>query len=280
MSISLKNILISSICALLVACGGGGGGDDDDSPNLSRIDSTNGVEILEASLSGISEFRVVRRGDDASNAHTQGNISFIRSLIRRQKSADTSNKLGFQMETELCDLGGSIVDDFTVLVDTPPEYEEEGSSVADECVLDFGAPATVTINAEINYTAYDNDNTGAYSQTADGFLIMAFENFSGVPDFSLGFTEFELAESGNVNTNTFNVSKLDYTFEFNDGTTTFFVTSEVTETIVESTGDGCPESGTIVVTGSDNTSVTGTFNGNTIDVSINGNPARTIDCVI
>ena len=280
MNISLKNILIASFCASLAACGGGGGGGGDDSPNLSRIDSSNGVEILEASLSGVAAFRVVRRGDDASNAHTQGNISFIRSLIRRQKTADTGNKLGFQMETELCPLGGSITDDFTVLVDTPPEYEEEGSSVADDCVLDFGAPATVTINAEINYTAYDNDNTGDYSQTADGFLIMAFENFSGVPDFSLGFTDFDLAESGNDFTGNYIVSKLDYTFEFDDGTTTFFVTSEVTDNIVESTGDACPESGTIVVTGSNNTSVTGTFNGATIDVSINGNPARTIDCII
>jgi len=280
MKISLKNILISSFCASLGACGGGGGGDGDGggSPSLTRIDDTNGGEILSASLAGISTFREVSRPDDVNSAHTEGNISFIRSLIHRKNSAVSSNNHGLKTETEPCEISGEIVDDFTE-VDMPPIHQESGSTVANKCVLRFGS-GTLTINAEISYTSSDNDNTGAYTETANGFIIMLLKNISGQPDTTFGFSKFDLAETGNEGPpETFDISKFNYTFEFNNGTTTFFVTSEVTANIIESNGDGCPDSGTVVLTGSNNTNVTGSFNGSTIDVSINGNPAKSIACV-
>jgi len=284
MKIFAKNILVSLFCASMVACGSsGGGGDDDDdggsTPSLTEIDDKNGGEIMSSTLAGISTYRGLKSTDDASQVHTAGTISFIRSLIGSQGSSSTDNNIGLKVETEDCTISGDITDDFTE-VDAPPIFEETGTSVADECVEPLGGSGTLTINGEINYDVFENDFTGAFNDSADGFITLELKGVSGQPDTTFGFTNFNFAISGNDGPpETFEVSSLNYTFEFDNDNISFFVTLEVTDNIVESNGDGCPESGTVVITGSNGTNVTGTFDGATVNVSINGNPATAIACV-
>ena len=280
----MKNLLnlslISLFSLILVACGGSSGSDDGggQTPTRTEIDDTNGADVLSSSLLSIATFRSLKP-ESGDQAGAEGTISFIKSLIGNNGTSVGSADFKLKTDTTPCTISGDITDDYTE-VTAGNVTTETGSTVADACVVphDSGT-GTVRLDAELNYIEEENFVTGDFSSSADGFISVASAGISGQPDTTFGVTNFEFADTGNDLTNTFNISVLAYTFEFDNGTFSFFVTIEVTDNIIESNGDSCPDSGTVVITGSNNTTVSGTFNGSSISVSINGNPVGTVLCV-
>ncbi len=279
MKVTLKSILISLFCTLMVACGGGDDGDGGgQTPARTEINDTNGTDILSSSLLSIATFRSLRPESDGQTS-TQGTISFIKSLIGNRGVSTNSTDIGLRTDRTPCKISGGIIDDYTEVI-LGNVTTESGSTVADACVVPHNSGiGTVRLDAELNYVEEDNFVTGDFSSTADGFISVATAGISGQPDTTFGVTNFDFAETGNSTTNTFDISILSYTFEFDNAALSFFVTIEVTDSIIENNGDSCPDSGTVVIRGSNNTSVSGTFDGSSIAVSINGNPAGTVFCV-
>lgn len=164
--------------------------------------------------------------------------------------------------SEPCSGGGSISGSGTES-DDGTSYSESGNVSFNNCIED-----SYTINGSLSYSGSGNYSTGAYTDNASGSMTMSFNGGSD----SFSFSGFSFAESGNNLDFTYTINQFTYAIDFVINGTAgggFLVT--LTAPIVETTGDLCPESGHITITGGNGTTAEGIFNGDgTVTIKANG----------
>jgi len=147
--------------------------------------------------------------------------------------------------------------------DDGTNYSESGSATFNNC-----GDQGFTINGSFSFSESGNYDTGAYTENASGSLTMTADGGST----QLSFTGFVFAETGNIQTGAYTTSQLTYAINFisnGAGSGGFLVT--LTAPIIEEGDGGCPESGSILVTGANGTTAEGIYNGDdTMTIKANG----------
>lgn len=175
--------------------------------------------------------------------------------IRTSVSATQATATGIT-QTENCTGGGTITASYTVSGNT-----DSGSIKLNNCIEDG-----FTLNGTLNYSDTYDPSTTVYSNTSSGSLSVAGT------DMAISFNGLDFAINGNENNRTYTITKYIVAVDFTtNGTTGGGFLVELTAPIVESTGDLCPESGAIKVTGANGTTAELIYNGNgTATIKANG----------
>lgn len=148
-----------------------------------------------------------------------------------------------------------------------PDYTDSGTVTLVNCDEDVG----FIMHGTILWVDSGNYDTGDYNETLTGSL--SIESTDPNNAFKFSFTGIDFAETGNHNAGTYIITKATYAIDFViDGISGNGFLVNLTADIVESTGgDTCPESGHITITGGNNTTAEGIYNGDgTMTIKANG----------
>ena len=132
------------------------------------------------------------------------------------------------------------------------------------------------IDGTLSGTFTENNSTGDYTDNASGSL--GITTVSGSDTFTVSFTGLDFSETGNNFDGTYTTTKSTFALVVTvNGTTQYGFLAELSAPIVESTGDSCPESGQILITGANDTTAEGIYNGDgsTMTINANGTVVRT-----
>lgn len=272
-TLSISTALLSSI-VLITACSSsdeGGGGLASVPANATVIDSTNAESTVLAAASSAASLESAFSAVGAETTQSlslRGTLDIISPLLKNLSNNASYNSATGIAINEPCPQGGSISG--TVTETTNATATTETGSVSFNSCNESG----FIINGSFSFTDTSDIATGTYSENASGSITMSDANSNS----SFSFTGFVYAETGNNQNFTRTTTQLTYAIDFVANGTAgggFLVT--LTEPIVESSGDNCPESGHITVTGANSTTAEGIYNGDgTMTIKANGVIVTTI----
>lgn len=126
------------------------------------------------------------------------------------------------------------------------------------------------IDGSATGTETENYNTGEYTDSFSGSISIAFT--SNTDNVKVSFTGLDFQETGNNYDFTYTTSKSTFALVvLVNGAAQYGFLAELIAPIVESTGDSCPESGHILITGANGTTAEGIYNGDgTMTIKANG----------
>lgn len=250
---------------------GSGGGGAAVPANAITIDSTNAEStVLSAATSAASlESAFSALGVETTQSLSlESTLDIISPLAKDLLNSATSNNATGVTISEPCTDGGSISGSVTESTNGTTSTEI-GSVSFNSCNF---SGFIITGSFSFNET-YDL-STGIYTDNSSGSITMNDANSNN----SFSFTGFVYAETGNTLTFTYTTTQLSYAINFvSNGSSGggFLVT--LSAPIVESTGDSCPESGHITITGANGTTAEGIYNGDgTMTIKANGVVVTTI----
>ena len=168
-------------------------------------------------------------------------------------------------ESGACDVSGT----FSFTGDeggTSPSFTDSGTVTVANCDDGVG----FVMNGTFSWVQSWNIDTGVFSNTlTGGFSITGTDSNNA---FSFSFTGVDFAENGNEINGTYTITKATYAVSLvASGVGDFGFLAELTAPIIESNGDFCPESGTILITGANGTTAEGIYNGDgTMTINVNG----------
>lgn len=264
LTISTSAVIFSGLI-LITGCSSSGG--DGAAPgtvpatvptNATVIDANNAEVTIEAAAGSATALGSVFAVETTQVLSLKSAIDIIQPILKNISTTNVATGAAF---SEPCSGGGTISGSSTE-TDDGTTSTETGTGSFNNCV-----EASVTINGSVSFTSSMNYMTGgAYSDDISGSITMAF---SASDSFS--FSNFVYAITGNHQLFTYTISQLTYAIEYVFGAESggFLVT--LMAPIVESSGDSCPESGHIKVTGGNGTTAEGIYNGNnTMTIKANG----------
>lgn len=229
---------------------GGSGGTASVPTNAVVINETNAEPTIASAVS-TSDLATLAFGVSATpNANLKNALDLIEQ-IRANAGITNSNLATGVTETYPCADSGNLT-----WSGTETATSDSGTISFNNC-NELGYVFT----GSLKYSSTWNDTTGDYSDTASG----SFSMDSASQGFKFSFSGLDYAENGNEFNYTYTVTKATFSINFvyngtgNDG----FLT-KLTAPIVESAVDyyyGCPESGTILITGANGTTAEGIYNG-------------------
>ncbi len=239
--------------------------------NAVVIDSTNAESTVLAAASSASTLESTFSALGAETTQILGlesALDIITPLVKNLSNNTSQNTATGITFNEPCTSGGSISGSFTETT--------SGTTTTDSGSASFNScnESGFIINGSLSYTETSDSVTGVYSDNSSGSITM--NDTSSNSSFS--FTGFVYAENGNSQLFTYTTTQLTYAINFVANGTAgggFLVT--LSAPIVESTGDSCPESGHITVTGANGTTAEGIYNGDgTMTIKANGAIVNTI----
>lgn len=126
------------------------------------------------------------------------------------------------------------------------------------------------INGSLSGTETRNYSTGAYTDGFSGSISVSL--ISGADTITVSFNGLSFQESGNSLTSTYTTTQSTFALVVTvNGATQVAFLAELSAPIVESTGDSCPESGHILITGGNGSTAEGIYNGDgTMTIKANG----------
>lgn len=271
---------------VLVSCGGGGGDDysfDYKLPPAVEIDSSNVEDTYSSAMTnfdlGRDSYLSLKGIEVGYNRGSLTNaFDFLNQLIKTRHTAskttlsDPVAATSTASNNHSCNGGGSI-NASSQVDDNYPLYSESGSATFDKCV-----ESSVTINGRIQFNYEEDDSTGDYSDFFSGDISFSGK-LNGYETISFGMVGMNFAETGNYYSDTYTVSAMDMSMGFSNGSEEFSVSVSLDQDIVESSGDYCPDSGIVRMTGSNGSYLTATYNGSNVILSENGNPGVAISCI-
>jgi len=277
LTLSASTALLSGLF-LITGCSsddGGGGGGAVVPANAVVIDATNAEPIVQSAVDSTGVFDAALAVETTPNMSLKRILNTIEPFLKNHSNNSGANLATGVTESGEClgpgNGGGTFSETYTETVNGSA-YSESGSASFVNC--DFGVG--FIINGALTYTGTGNDATGDYTDNITGSLSIVQTGGSG--GFSFSFTGLNLAETGNYLAGTYTVTAMTYAIDFvsnGSGSGGFLV--QLTAPIVESSGDFCPESGSVLVTGANGTTAEGIYNGdNTMTIKANGevvNPA-------
>jgi len=245
--------------------------------NATVIDATNAEQVIIAVASSLSSLESSL--DQALAVETtpamglREALDLVKPRIKNSlKNSGIDPVTGAEYsESYTCIDGGtwsvSGVDSFN---ETTSTYTDSFNATFNQC-SEYG----VIIDGSLSGTFTENESTYDYTDNVTGSLSVTV--VTNTDTVKVSFTKLAFQENGNNSDGTYTTTKATFALAVvvNDSTQLAFLT-ELTAPIVESTGTGCPESGTIKVTGGNNTTAEGIFNSDgTLTINANGSFVKT-----
>ena len=245
--------------------------------NAIIIDSTNAETTVAASVTTVDSLDFVLSVETAPTMGLLDALALVEPRIDSIKNTLSNSGADAVYGVTVSESGNCTVSGtFSFTGDeggTYPNFTDSGTVTLVDCDEGFD----FIMNGTISWVESGNYETGDFSDSTTGSLSMESTDPNNALKFS--FTGMNFAETGNNIAGTYIITKATYTIDFViDGVSGngFFV--NLTADIVESIGgeSSCPESGHITITGGNNTTAEGIYNGDgTMTIKANGEIVRT-----
>lgn len=226
--------------------------------NATVITDQNAESMVAAIASSLSTFDQALAVETTPVMGLNAALDITKPLIKnrlKNSGIDLATGVAFN-DSGTCTDGGtfSVSGDET---DDGTNFSETFTATFTDC-NEFG----FTIDGSLSGTFTENNNTGAYTDNVTGSLgITVVQN---TETFKISFTGLNFQENGNYQDGTYTTTQATFSLVIvANGTTEFSFLAKLTAPIVESSGGefSCPESGTIHITGGNNTTAEGIYNG-------------------
>ena len=239
----------------------GGSSNNDDAKNKGASVPANAITITAANAEATVASAIAKKGMVSAlgtvsvPSLTLGEALELVKKIRKSSSAIPATAIGVT-DTQNCTGGGKVTVTSTVSGNT-----DSGSVKFENCIEEG-----FTFNGTLSYSDTYDPSTTVYSETTSGNLSATGS------DATISFNGFDFAANGNSTTAHYTVTKFTFALDFTaNGSAGGGFLVELTAPIVESTGDSCPESGAIKITGANSTTAELIYNGNgTTTIKANG----------
>lgn len=291
-----KSITLTASAALLsglfsiTGCSSSGGDDDGGTTgttgatvpaNAIVIDDTNAESTVAASVTTIDTLNgAVFAVETTPVMGLKDALALVKPRIEDAKNALKNSGADPVNGVTVNDSGNCVVSGtFSSVSDeggTSPSFTDSGTLSFVNCDDGFG----YILNGSVSFNDSFNIDTGDYSDTLTGTISI---EGNGSLTFKISLGGIDYAENGNdlvLDAETYTVTKAIYSVDFTaDGVNGGGFLVGLTAAIVESNGgfNSCPESGTIHITGANNTTADGIYNvDGTMTIKANGvvvNPA-------
>ncbi len=242
--------------------------------NATVIDANNAEVMVAAISSSLSTFDQALAVETTPVMGLNAALEIIEPFLKNHSSSSSTNLATGVTESETCPGGGTYTDTYTetTVGDT---YSVSGTISFVNCIVPLDTTTSFTINGSLNYNESENNLTGAYTDNATGSLSIAV--VSSTDSITISFTGLDFQETGNNQSFTYTTTQSAFVLVVVvNGITEVAIQATLSAPIVESDGDSCPESGHILITGGNNTTAEGIYNGdNTMTIKANGVIVRT-----
>jgi len=245
-----SSILLSALI-LTAGCSS----DDESNAITTAFDANNAESSIQTAAASAS---ILGSSSFAAEITPQVSLQAALATIKPLLPSSTAVASGVSF-SEACPGGGSISGDSTESF-SGSTTTESGSATLATCVID-----EFTYNGNISFNDSSDSSNGEYSSSASGSLSLLFSGGS------FSFSNFSFASSGNSDLNTYTITQLSYTISFTSNDSNGGFSVALTEQIVEATGNNCPESGHITLTGANGTTAEGIYNGDDTTMTIRAN---------
>jgi hypothetical protein len=236
--------------------------------NATVIDDNNAEPMVASIATSLNAFDQALAVQTTPVMGLSAALDIVKPLIKnssKNSGIDLANGVAYS-EGGACTDGGtfSVTGDET---DDGTNYSDTFTATFSNCIeFDF------TIDGTISGTFTENYSTGGYTDNVTGSLSITI--VSGTETIKVSFTGINFQESGNNFDGTYTTSQATFALVIEvNGTTQFAYLAELTAPVVESSGGefSCPESGTIKITGGNDTTAEGIYNGDgTMTIKANG----------
>ena len=277
LTISTSTTLLLS-AFLITACSSsddGGGTVGSTLPaNATVIDATNAESMVAAISSSLTTFNQVLAVETTPVMGLNAALDIIEPFLENHSSNSAANLATGVTESEVCPGGGTLTDTFTETTNGDT-FSVSGTISFVNCIVPVDTLTNFTINGTLNYNESVNNLTADYTDSVTGSLSIAI--VSSADNITISFTGINFQETGNNQLFTYNTTQSAFTLVMvANGTTEVAIQVTLSAPIVESNGDLCPESGHIFITGGNNTTAEGIYNGDgTMTIKANGVVVRT-----
>ena len=277
LTISTSTTLLLS-AFLITACSSsddGGGTVGSTLPaNATVIDATNAESMVAAISSSLTTFNQVLAVETTPVMGLNAALDIIEPFLENHSSNSAANLATGVTESEVCPGGGTLTDTFTETTNGDT-FSVSGTISFVNCIVPVDTLTNFTINGTLNYNESVNNLTADYTDSVTGSLSIAI--VSSADNITISFTGINFQETGNNQLFTYNTTQSAFALVMvANGTTEVAIQVTLSAPIVESNGDLCPESGHIFITGGNNTTAEGIYNGDgTMTIKANGVVVRT-----
>lgn len=260
----MNNHLITAFSVGLLgsalALGGCSSSDDSPAPgatvpaNAKTITATNAPDtVTEAIGIGTSVLDAAGAVEITQTPTAMDIINMVEDIVENRSSTSSLNLPTGVTDTFDCFVSGTITYTYTETATS-----ESGSVTFVNCDDGFGAGV---INGKINYSDSWNNDTGAYTQTANGSVTI---NISGLV---ITFSGLNFNQTGNFISYDYTINTFTYSISSTLSNTGYL--AQVTAPITGNELNSCPDSGQVTVTGASNTKARGTISGSFVIMEYN-----------
>ena len=240
--------------------------------NATVIDASNAESLIASISTSLSTFDQAFSVGATPLIGLEAAVDIIKPMINNR-----SENTGLDLATGVaysdsgnCDVAGtfSVTGDET---DDGVNFSDTFSASFTSCDDGVG----FIIDGSATGTETENYSTGEYTDSFTGSISITFT--SNTDTVKVSFTGLDFSETGNNFNYTYTTSKATFALVVTvNGANQYGFLAQLSAPIVESTGDFCPESGHILVTGANGTTAEGIYNGDgTMTIKANGTVVRT-----
>ena len=240
--------------------------------NATAIDASNAESLIASISTSLSTFDQAFSVGATPLIGLEAAVDIIKPMINNR-----SENTGLDLATGVaysdsgnCDVAGtfSVTGDET---DDGVNFSDTFSASFTSCDDGVG----FIIDGSATGTETENYSTGEYTDSFTGSISITFT--SNTDTVKVSFTGLDFSEPGNNFNYTYTTSKATFALVVTvNGANQYGFLAQLSAPIVESTGDFCPESGHILVTGANGTTAEGIYNGDgTMTIKANGTVVRT-----
>ena len=240
--------------------------------NATAIDASNAESLIASISTSLSTFDQAFSVGATPLIGLEAAVDIIKPMINnRSKNSGIDLATGVAYsDSGNCDVAGtfSVTGDET---DDGVNFSDTFSASFTSCDDGVG----FIIDGSATGTETENYSTGEYTDSFTGSISITFT--SNTDTVKVSFTGLDFSETGNNFNYTYTTSKATFALVVTvNGANQYGFLAQLGAPIVESTGDFCPESGHILVTGANGTTAEGIYNGDgTMTIKANGTVVRT-----
>ena len=237
--------------------------------NATVIDANNAELMVEAISTSLRTFDQALAVETTPVMGLNAALEIIEPFLKNHSSSSSTNLATGVTESDVCPGGGTFSDTFTETTDGDT-FSASGTISFVNCGVSLDTLTSFEINGSLTYNESENITTGAYTDNATGTISIAV--VSSTDNLTISLTGIDFKETGNNQLFTYTTTQSAFTLVVVvNGTTEVAIQATLSAPIVESNGDSCPESGHILITGGNNTTAEGIYNGDgTMTIKANG----------
>ena len=237
--------------------------------NATVIDANNAEAMVEAISSSLTTFNQALAVETTPVIGLNAALDIIEPFLENHSSNSAANLATGVTESDVCPGGGTFTDTFTETTDGDT-LTVSGTISFVNCIVPIDTLTSFTINGSLTYNESENNVTSAYTDSVTGTISIAI--VSSTDNITISLTGINFLETGNNQLFTYTTTQSAFALVVVvNGTTEVAILATLSAPIVESDGVFCPESGHILITGGNNTTAEGIYNGDgTMTIKANG----------